>query len=174
MTDWNRISKLIGMLGSDADGERLNAARLLAAKLKADGASFGDLANRVGSGDKGFSRQEYIPPIVRTVIIEKRFKPNPAAALAAELVDKREEKLSIDDLYFIHEILRKNDFTAGSFDLTAAQADRLASIENRVNSNAPILPKIKAKRGKTIPKSMLDDMGLGAPPTRSDSDDPPF
>lgn len=172
MTDWSRISKLIGMLGSDADGERLNAARLLAAKLKADGASFGDLANRVGLGGlrSGFdSPRERV--VVRTVIVEKRFKPNPAADLAADLMDSI-EKLPLADSYFLHQILRKNDITAGNFDLTAEQADRLASIENRLKSNAPVLPMIKAKRGKSIPKSLLDDMGLSTLP--DDSNAPPW
>lgn len=51
-TDWARISKFAGMLGSAGDGEVVAAARMIERALKAQGLTMGDLVNRIAEGEK--------------------------------------------------------------------------------------------------------------------------
>jgi hypothetical protein len=50
MTDWSRIAKFAGLLGSDGDGEVVNAARMIRRELKAQGLTMADLVSRLAGG----------------------------------------------------------------------------------------------------------------------------
>jgi hypothetical protein len=50
MTDWTRIAKLAGMLGSAHDGEILAAVVHIHRELTAQGLTWGDLTNRLSGG----------------------------------------------------------------------------------------------------------------------------
>lgn len=155
MIDWSRIAKLIGMVGSPHDGERLNAARLLQKQLEASSATFADLAARVESGGSG--------GYVRERVIIKRDKPNPAKSRAVELLnrDRKLNRLTTRERFFLMGICRKSDYTGGDFELNQYEADQLEIITVRLNST---MPKQKTARPKAIPSAMLDSLGLGDTP----------
>lgn len=150
MIDWSRISKLLGMVGSPHDGERLNAARLLQKQLEASDATFADLAARVETGGSGY---------VRTVTIIKRDKPNPATDLARKMLGSK--RLQGNERFFLDGIVRKHDYTGGDFELSDSQANYLELIYTRLRRGMPMQ---KTARSKSIPKSVLDDLGLGDTP----------
>ena len=50
MSDWTRIAKFAGLIGSAHDGEALNAARALGRALESQGLTWADLAQRITYG----------------------------------------------------------------------------------------------------------------------------
>lgn len=89
MTNWSRLSKLAGMLGSPHDGERLNAARLLDAALRRDGLTFGDLAKRISTGNGGYESvlraHHYAPP--KSKPMHKMHRPRPSRPVPKDVLD---------------------------------------------------------------------------------------
>lgn len=116
MTNWARLSKLAGMLGSPHDGERVNAARLLEAALQREGLTFADFAQRIAGGGSAYTEQ-------RTVIVEK-WKPNPASALARKIISTCNKQLSSTEATFLNGVVRDCEMSVG-YNLTGPQLDWL-------------------------------------------------
>lgn len=156
MPDWSRIGKLIGMLGSEHDGERLNAARLLDRTLKGEGASFGDLSQRVSNGLGG----SYSAP--RTIIVEKPARPNPARDIAEKVLKMAGSRAQHSERRFLNDIIRGCDMTGGCYELTVAQANWLSLLEKQYCVPKPRV--FKTVKPGPIPTDVLDDLGLGERP----------
>lgn len=154
MIDWSRIAKLLGMVGSPHDGERLNAARLLQKQLESNGATFADLASRVETGGGAY---------VRTVTVIKRDKPNPAKQRAVELFkkDRALKRLTSREKFFLMGVCRKADYTGGDYELNQYEAEHLEAITVRLAST---MPKQKTARPFPLPSEALDALGLGDKP----------
>jgi hypothetical protein len=89
----DRIIKMIGMLGSDADGEVLAAAHLIKQHLSNHNLTFGDLKN-VLSGSL---------TITKTVYVEKEPDRNRLYDLAVSLIN-RTYRMQPHEAKFIHEV----------------------------------------------------------------------
>ncbi len=152
MPDWSRLSKLAGMIGSQNDGERLNAARLLDAALKREGITFGELAKRIADGGS------YEPP--RTVFVEKRSTPNPAVEMAERIINAAGTKITGSEASFLNGIVRTGKMTGSQFDLSMYQAKWLADLEKIYVLKTMRKATPPARRGP-VPKDVLDDLGLG-------------
>jgi hypothetical protein len=155
MTDWSRLAKLAGMLGSPHDGERLNAARLLQAALDKEGITFGDLANRISEGS---GRTVYVD---REVTVVERATPNPAAALAHKIIEAARQRMTTSEWRFLKDIVRSADMTNGKFALSTQQANWLTMLEK--NYLAPKMKYHKPGPRKECPPDFLDSLGLGTP-----------
>lgn len=151
MADWARVSKLVGMLGSPHDGERLNAARLLQRQLDKEGSTFGDLATRIDSGGS-------ISP--RVIVTERRAKPNPSAKIAEAILDRARYKITHLEHRFLRDIVRNAEMTGGNFDLTSKQANWLTLLEQQYLAHAMKMHRPRKPPGP-VPQAMLDELGLG-------------
>lgn len=161
MTDWSRLAKLAGMLGSPHDGERLNAARLLEAALTREGVSFGDLSKRIAEGGSGYSapRIVYVDrEVVKREVV--RSKPNPAADLARKILVRTEggKHLDYQERRFLRSILANDDYTGGQFSLSTPQANWLTMLSER--HLKPKMKRYTTAKAKPVPDSLLDALGL--------------
>lgn len=152
MTNWARLSKLAGMLGSQSDGERLNAARLLDAALQREGVSFGDLAQRIAAGGS------YSEP--RTVYVEKRATPNPAVALVQKIIEAAKGKLTKVERVFLDGIVQTCEMTGGNFEMSMYQARYLSNLE-KIYVLRTMEKATPARKRGPVPADVLDDLGLG-------------
>lgn len=159
MPDWSKLAKLAGMLGSPYDGERLNAARLLQRALDSEGLTFGQLSERIANGGNAAERVVYVD---REVIVVERAEPNPAAKVAAAIVDCARHRLSYAELRFLTDIIDSADMTSGKFALSTHQANWLNMLKQQ-----HFKPKARymkpPKRGGAVPQDLLDACGLGEP-----------
>lgn len=151
MVNWSRVSKLVGMLGSPHDGERLNAARALQRQLDKEGSTFGDLATRVDSGGS-------VTP--RVVVTERRAKPNPSAKIAEAILERARDKITHLERRFLRDIVRNAEMTGGDFDLTSRQANWLTLLEQQYPARGMRMHKPRKPPGP-VPQAMLDECGLG-------------
>lgn len=161
MVDWSRLGKLIGMLGSEHDGERLNAARLLDRTLKSEGASFGDLSTRVSHGGDGDMRVVYVDRYHETQREPERV--NPAKAMAQKILDIGGKRVTRIERRFLLDMIRSCDM-AGWYQLTSAQANWLTMLEKQYCTPQPHVPK--ARKPGPVPNGMYDECGLGEPPRK--------
>lgn len=152
MTDWTRLSKLAGMLGSQNDGERVNAARLLEQALNRAGLTFADFSQRIADGSP------YSAP--RTVYVEKPVEPNPAGVMAQKIIDTAKGKLTGTERVFLQDIIRQCAMTRRNFDLSMFQAKYLMDLEKIYVLRTMQKATPSGKRGP-VPKDVLDDLGLG-------------
>jgi hypothetical protein len=145
------LAKMIGMLGSDSDGECLNAARLLKARMKREGVSFGDLSNLIQNGAAGEPR---------TIIVEKRAEPNPAGDIADAILDRAGQRLTYAERVFLNDIVRSVEMTGGHFELTSKQANWLSLLKAQyLKPKTPTHRAPKPKKDSTY-RSMASDLGL--------------
>lgn len=163
--DWSRVSKLVGMLGSSHDGERVNAARLLERTLDKEGGSFGDLSERIANGG-------HAQP--RTIIIERRAEPNPAGDIARKILDKASGHMLRAERRFLRSILNAVLMCNGEYSLSQRQADWLSALEVRYLSSGPKMRMNRTVKPGPVPKEMIDELGLGdEQPMREDPPRPP-
>lgn len=167
MPDWSRLAKLAGMLGSPHDGERLNAARLLQAALDREGVSFGDLASRISNGGAPSERVVYVD---REIVRVERPTPNPAADIAARIIERSRHRLTYSERRFLDGIIRNADMTNGQFSLTTQQANWLAMLQQEHLKPRTAFIRERAKP-KPVASAMLDELGLGDDPKARDLDD---
>lgn len=162
MVDWSRLGKLIGMLGSEHDGERLNAARLLDRTLKNEGASFGDLSTRVSHGGAGEPRVVYVDRYHETEREPER--ENPAVTLAQKIIEMGGRALTHNERNFLRDVIRCCHM-AGWYQLSSAQANWLTMLEKQYCTPKPKVHK--ARKPGPVPNGMYDECGLGDPPRKA-------
>lgn len=155
MLAWSRIAKLAGLLGSEHDGERLNAARILSRELGKANLTFGDLSERLKHGGGGERvRIEYVD----RVRVE-RAEPNPAANIASKIIAVAMRRLTRMERGFLEGIITRNSMTSGYFNLSDSQALWLARIHQ--THCGPPVPKPAPR--KPVPQAILDELGLDRP-----------
>lgn len=108
------VGKLVGMLGSEHDGEVINAARAIRNRLLRDGQSFGDLVAVVGSSEP---------------IVVDRKAPNPIVAAADKILRQR-HRLASHELRFV-ESIRERATVSPTFTMSTKQANWLGTLLDR-------------------------------------------
>lgn len=145
------LASLIGMLGSEHDGECLNAARLLKRRMEKEKISFGDLSNIIRNGGGN---------VTRTVIVEKRPAPNPAAKTAQAILDRAGVAISFAEMEFLRDIVHSAVMTGGNFNLSTRQANWLGVLRKQyLTGKTRFYKAAKPRKDKTYDQ-MCDEMGL--------------
>lgn len=165
MLAWSKISKLAGMLGSEHDGERLNAARLLQSELKKAGLNFADLADRLKNEGAGSPRVEYV---TRYEYRDRERERNPAAQMANKILEMGGSKITTREREFLFSVLRRDELTRGRYTLTNWQAEWLVNLEVQYCRPKPTVQKTKP--AGPIPESIIDEL-FGEPPREAASRD---
>ena len=148
------LAKLLGMLGTNNENEALTAVRFLKRKMEAESVSFGDLANIIREGSAP----------TRTVVVEKRRKPNRAAYIARVIIRRGGARLTRSERLFLEDIIYRDNTTGGNFDLTTKQANWLGMCyKTYVLDKAPMF-KTKQPKHSAAYEEECAAMGLGERP----------
>lgn len=153
MLSWSKIAKLAGMLGSEHDGERLNAARLLQSELKKAGLNFADLADRLKKESDGAPRVEYV---TRYEYRDRERERNPAVQMANKILEMGGSKITTREREFLLSVLQRDELTRGRYTLTNGQAEWLVNLEVQYCRPKPTVRKTKPPG--PIPESIIDEL----------------
>ncbi len=161
------IAKLIGMLGTDNEHERANAAAFLRRKLMGEGVSFGDLAELIRNGSGRV--------IERVVYRDREVSvPDESIELAQKIMGragagpKRMGGLCYSDWCFLKDFLRHSELSGGVYRLKNWQVEALSRLEKKWCGVRERF--YKAKKPGPIPQAIYDDLGLGdAPPPKAEA-----
>lgn len=164
------IAKLLGMLGTDNDNERANAAAFLKRKLEDEKVSFGDLAEIVRNGSDGGYRERIVyrdrdvyrdRPQAQTPFSD-RVGPNPATKVAETILGMAGSRLNWAESRFLNDIRAKDAMTGGNYDLSLLDADKLTYLQGkyRTRSQAPFMRATPRRKRRPVPDAMLDELGL--------------
>jgi hypothetical protein len=145
------IAKMIGMLGSDQDGEVLSAVRAIKRRLDAENLTFGDLKNWVAGAtvEREPIRQTYTKPHTQSIV----------ERMASEILSKWSHKLTPAEKRFVGSILMRAQLTEW-FELSEKQATWFAMIYERAVPKPGPQPK-KAKPqpgGDEFARKIFDEL----------------
>lgn len=185
----DRLAALIGMLGTDNEHERANAANFLAKKMAAEGISFGELSTIIRGGGSGAERIVY-----RDVYRDREpgdgdhTKDHKASEIIRHVLKNASATMLIQGQFlnykewkFLRDTARQCDMMGAAYRMSYGQSEWLTNLAAKYSS--PRAPKMKPGLRKPVPQAMLDELGLtdAAPrgkseskPTRETDDEIPF
>lgn len=166
------LAKLLGMLGTDNDNERANAANFIKRKLDAEGVSFGDLANLVRSGGAPIERVVYRDVFRDPTPATPQTSPDHSVEMALKIMELAESRMSFAERRFVRDIIHMSQMLNSRYPLSTPQADWLRALYRKYCAPAPP-PRKPRKPRVAVPQEMLDELGLTDDPPRAKPESKP-
>lgn len=169
-----RLADLVGMLGTDSDGERANAANFLARKMAQEGLSFGDLTAIIRGEISGAAPERVVFRDVYRDRDPDQFhdRENPAGEIARTVLKHASatmvlqgQFLSYMEWRFVRDMVRQCEMSGGRYRLSQSQTEWLTKLAAQYST--PRAPKMRPGKRGPVPKDMLDEMGLTDAPPRA-------